>query len=100
MVIIISSLASIIRPISDISSNDTLPTDNFGKTSMNICDIQWNQSDICVVVGFTYGYFCIISRFGYIMKLATSLNGPNYFYVFLYNNFRSLKNKPLLIAFL
>ena len=64
------------RPINFISSNDVLPTDKYGRTSMLVSDIVWTPDDLFAVVGFYANYFCVLSRLGSLTKLVV-LSSPN-----------------------
>lgn len=57
------------RLINFISSEDVLPTDKYGRSSMLISDIAWTPNDLYVVVSFCENYFCVVSRLGTIINL-------------------------------
>ncbi len=59
-----------------MSTNDALPNDRDGITSMVIEDLAWTNSGLCVVVGLSSNYFCVVSRLGGLIRLRPAEAAP------------------------
>jgi len=86
-----------LRPLYFLSTNDTLPCNSQGKTSMLISDIQWSENGLFVIILFTDNYFCVVAQNGKPLNLLynksilcfhTLLNNKN-----SYTNIKITKNK-------
>ena len=49
---------------------------------MTIADIQWDKSDLYIVIAFSSGCFCVVSRLGQIINLITPKKSIRAFYSF------------------
>jgi len=58
---------------------------------MLIADMKWSENDCYLVIGFIYGYFCIISRLGHLINIMTPLKILQSFYFFKENHCLSIE---------
>ena len=65
--------------LSFVSVNDCLPCDEYGRTSMIVKNIAWTNNNLYAVLLFSDNYFCIVSCFGYPLKLLP--NSSNFLLV-------------------
>jgi len=71
-----------IQPVNFITGNDTLPTDKFGCTSMNISDLCWTPNNLFFICSFFHGYMCIFSKCGAILEFINPLGKLYHFETF------------------